>query len=211
MQALHTTLEAKHRDSAARPWDGAVAQQVGVLVQIGELLNGSNVPPPELQQIMDQLKAMGPAAPTSVPPASVPSYPSQPTVPHPAYSPPQPPASYPNYAQPPTSMFPQHLTPPSHAFSPPPHESFLRPNPTPTLPIPAPTLSPQPPALPTNIADILRNLNTTGLLSHPRTPDPQTVKLPQTALDKYEDEIIAMDLNLRSLDMNQYVSRSGLQ
>ena len=223
LATLHATLEGKHRDSAMRPWDPSPTHQITVLQQIGELLNTTQVSPPELQNIMDQLKSMALVPPPSAPPplahplaAPVPPHgyqtfnvapfvgPSAPN-PHPNIRPPTPnlppfPPSLPRdtYRGPP---IPQHVpTPPQHVRSPNPASS------TPMPPTSVPTPTPIAAAIPMDVANILRNLNTSGLLSHPHTPEPASVNTDQkakTGLDSYEEMILAMDVRLESIDLNR--------
>lgn len=159
---LNTTLESKHRQAAANPQDRIAATHVGALIQIAELLNTKQVPPIELQQIMDQFKGMGPNLP-----------------PVPVMSPIPPPISRDHYR--PT---PPVITP---------------------APLPIPVAPASNPALPDNFADMLRNLTSSGLISTPRTPEPAKIEppKPKSSLDAYEEMILALDLTLRSLDLNQ--------
>lgn len=191
LSTLHSTLEAKHRESAAKPWDAQARQQIGVLVQIGELLNATHVSPPELQQIMEQLKSMAPLLPPPPPPISAP-------MPVHAPHPPPPTPNLPPF--PPNSA--RTLHPAARPIPTPPHIS------TPTLgSTPIPPASVPPPSIPANVADILRNLNTSGLLGN-KTPELQPVQLEnrgKSGLEAYEDMIIAMDVKLQSLEPNLWV------
>jgi len=205
MSTLHATLEAKHRESAAQPWNRTAAQQVNVLVQIGELLNTTQVSPPELQQIMEQLKAM---APVAVAPPQVPAFaPVQPQLPivRPQVPnfPPAPPSFYHDpYSVParPSQISPFPNLPPAAASTPMAHPSTPIPS---TQSQPAQTTSSLS-GIPANVADILRNLNTSGIISNPRTPEAKVAKLEaKSMLETYEEMMISLDIRLESLDLKQ--------
>ena len=206
MSTLHATLEAKHRESAAQPWNRTAVQQVNVLVQIGELLNTTQVSPQELQQIMEQLKSMGPSSTAQQPPnfAVVPSLPSSvPVIPRPPVPllPPFPPSlhSDPYGALPRPSQVSAVPTPLRMTSTPIPPST-----PIPFAPAPVQATTSLLSGIPANVADILRNLNTTGVLSHPRTPDSLAAKREVvSALENYENMIITLDVRLDSLDLNQ--------
>ncbi len=208
LSTLHATLEAKHRESAAQPWNRAAAQQVNVLVQIGELLNTTQVSPQELQQIMEQLKSMAPVLPVQPPPPNYAPIPSASTIPmivRPSVPnlPPFPPSFHRDpYGAPPRP--PQMAAVPT----PPPMASTSIQASTPILSASTPVHPPTSilSGIPANVADILRNLNTSGIMSNPRTPETQATKLePKSVLEMYENMILSLDLKLESLDLNQYV------
>lgn len=191
---LNATLEAKHRHAAANPYDRTAATQVAALIQIGELLSTKQVPAIELQQIMDQLKGMGPLPPPTPPGPVIPTAVNLPTfppsLPREQYRPPPPPK--------PTLPLPIH----SQSISTPIPPSAILPA-APHVP-PNPAIAPIP-ALPDNFADMLRNLTSSGILSTPRTPEIPPAKLEtvkKSTLDAYEDLILNMNLTLRSLDLN---------
>lgn len=211
VQTLRSTLDAKQRESAGKPWDATLKHQIGVLQAIGELLNSSQVPAQDLQHIMEQLRSMAPVPPPAPPAASAPTY--QSFTPNPAA--PGPPAAnlppFPlqlssngNYRSTPPIMppMPPTLGTPSHNTGTPILGSSTPiPGQTPA-PLPAPTAIPS--GIPSNVADILRNLNASGFLSNPRTPETAPASLPaKTALDNYEEMILSMDMRLDSLDLNR--------
>jgi len=212
VQTLHSTLDAKQRESAGKPWDATLKHQIGVLQAIGELLNSSQVPPQDLQHIMEQLRSMAPTQPMP-PTAHTPTYqsftptPVAPGPPAPAL-PPFPPqlGSNGNYRSTPPLMppMPPTLGAPSHrVVTPMQGSSTPIPGQAPA-PLQAPT--PIPSGIPSNVADILRNLNASGLLSNPRTPETAPATLPaKTALDNYEEMVLSMNMRLDSLDLNRYV------
>lgn len=209
LTTLHATLEAKHRESAAHPWNRAISQQVNVLVQIGELLNSTQVSLPELQQIMEQLKSMAPPPAIQPPPA------------YPSLLQPPPPMDHPALVRTPAPnllLFPPSIPRDPYAIPPRPAQIFVVPTPPrmpstpvpssatpgPSAPIPAQASTSLLSGIPANVADILRNLNTSGIKSAPRTPDRQAAKAePKSRLEAYEDLIISLDVRLESLDLNQ--------
>lgn len=192
---LHTTLDAKQRESAAKPWDATPRHQIGILSQIGDLLARTMVSPQELQHIMDQLRSMGPPPPPT--PVAQPSYPAQ--VPAQAY----PPAgrSQPTLPPFPPAMPPMAPTLATSAHSATPIQGSNTPIPPSSTPLPAPTAIPA--GLPQNVADILRNLNSSGVLSNPRTPETKPATLVKSAQDTYEEMILNLDLRLENLDLNR--------
>ncbi|ORY33968.1 hypothetical protein BCR39DRAFT_517977 [Naematelia encephala] len=201
LSVLNATLEAKHRESAARPWDQQARAQVGVLVQIGEVVNGTQVSQAELHQIMDQLRAMN-AGPMPVPtPTSTPPFNQPPPQirPQPQYGQPSAPSLPP---------FPPSIPRDTYRGPAAPHRASSG---MPSVPTPPPASStPLPIApvpvnplvnLPINVADILKNLSEKGITSgKQQTPEP-AVK-PKTALEQYEDMILSLDVTLNSLDLN---------
>ncbi|WWD17299.1 hypothetical protein CI109_101739 [Kwoniella shandongensis] len=201
LATLHSTLEAKHRESAARPLDPKLSQQVNALVGIGELLNTTNVSPQDLSQIMEQLRAMSAPVPSQPvfspvpPPVATPTWGG--TAPVTANLPPFPPSIHNNNA----GLAPR---PP---FAPTLPASSSTPIPGSRTPIPAPnpvaiTTGPIP-GLPVDVAKILQSLNKSGLGSQPRTPEPQPPSLPaKGGLDAYEDMIINMGITLQTIDLN---------
>ncbi|KAK8864405.1 hypothetical protein IAR55_001653 [Kwoniella newhampshirensis] len=195
---LHSTLEAKHRESAARPLDPKLSQQVNALVGIGELLNTTNVSPQDLSQIMDQLRAMSAPA---LPPVFSPLPPATPTWGGPApvatNLPPFPPSVQSN------SGFLASRPPFAPAVPP----SSGTPIPGRRTPIPAsnpaPIVAAPMPGLPVDVAKILQSLNKSGLGSQPQTPEPEPAAIePKAGLDAYEDMIINMGISRQSVDLN---------
>lgn len=188
LSLLHTTLDIKQRESIARPWDNTPKHQIGILRQIGDLLARTQVSHQELQHIMDQLRSMAPPPPA--PPAVQQHYPAarpQPTLP------PFPPAMPP--------MAPTLSTPTQHSITPVQGSNTPIPPPSST-PLPAPTAIPA--GLPANVADILRNLNSSGILSNPLTPETKPATLTtQSGLEAYEEMILNLDLRLENLDLNR--------
>jgi pre-mRNA cleavage complex 2 protein Pcf11 len=208
---LNTTLDAKNRDCIARPYDGPAREQLGVLLRIRDLLGSGRLTQDELQAIMKQLRELGTAPPPPVPTP-------QPVVftPQPSYATPVQTVSPPAPKLPP---FPPSLPhdpyrAPQIPVMPPPAASHQYQGPVPppvpistpvasSTPLPAPTAVV--PLIPANVADILRNLNTSGLLSAPKTPEiPAPKPEPRTALDEYEDHIVNLGLKLTSIDLNTY-------
>jgi len=145
----------------------------------------------------------------------------------------QPPHAYPSLLQPPPPMdhpalvrtpapnlplFPPSIPRDPYAIPPRPAQIFVVPTPPrmpstpvlssatpgPSAPIPAQASTSLLSGIPANVADILRNLNTSGIKSAPRTPDRQAAKAePKSRLEAYEDLIISLDVRLESLDLNQ--------
>ncbi|RXK38292.1 hypothetical protein M231_04465 [Tremella mesenterica] len=207
-QLLAQTMEGKQREVAARPWDPQPGQQINILLQLGQLLTTSTVPPPELQNIHDQLLAMQAAARQQPPPPPPP--PPRPPIPPPiaqpvnTWTPPAPIQPAPGIHTP-LPPFAPTLLPPNPAYPPRPQSSFV-PEPrssTPMIaPAPLPATTPSIPnfTMPLDVANILKNLNTAALLSKPQTPLLE-VK-PRNVLDEYEDLILSMkDVNLQNLDL----------
>lgn len=209
---LDQTVHAKRSEAG---WNPSATSQLGVLTQIGQLINTTNVSPQELGQIMQQLRDMSSASQTPLqPPPPPPLAQSTMLPPRPVYPPPA--ETYRSYQAPmPTNSNPyptmaQNSQYDNYRSTPPPRIS------TPTYPTPPmahTTLAPvasYPPAptsaLPANIADILRNLGASGLVSARGTPDPVHVEKPRTALDDYEDMILNLDLKLTMHDINKWVT-----
>jgi pre-mRNA cleavage complex 2 protein Pcf11 len=214
LQTLHATLDTKQRESATKPWDATPRHQVGVLQQIAQLLATTDVSPQELQNIMEQLKSMVPPIAAATPPTHTtftpPPYPPQPpsttSMPAPNLPPFPPPLirdeGYRSVSNPLSAVPPNMTTPTINGQTPVPGSVTPVPVASST-PIPAPV--PLAPVIPANVADILRNLNSSGLLSNPRTPDSANVSLPtKNLLASYEDMVLSMDLRLESLDLNRY-------
>lgn len=219
MATLRTTLEAKHRDSVMRPWDGEVRHQIDVLGKISNILNASQLPPTELQKIMDQLKGM--AARSQAPPPQHPPPPQQ------SPYPPMNGGGMPNFPPRPVQMaapspnlppFPPSFGNAAYRSNVPTPQSAHTPIPGSSTPLaPVPSYGGQPPQAPTpvpsaplpfDVANILRNLNTTGILSNPGTPpaqQPSTLSSDsrrQAAMDEYEEMILRIDNKLESLNLN---------
>jgi pre-mRNA cleavage complex 2 protein Pcf11 len=204
LAVLKETLDFKNRESISKPWDAQARQQLGVLLQIQDMLGSGRVAPHELQPIMDQLKAMGgPSLQThtlqpAFPPAS--SFTLPPVQPaHQPMSPPAPklppfPPSLPHdpYRAPGPPLPPQMPQPVQQQYP-----AIAAPTPT-HVTTPTPVLS----NIPVNVADILRNLNTSGLLSVSNTPDIQAKPEVRSVLDGYEDAILNMGLKLTAMDIN---------
>lgn len=217
LQTVHSTLQAKQHESVTRPWDETPRHQIGVLQQIAQLLSTTPVSPQELQDIMNQIAPMNaPPAPTPVhqPPTPIPQAPPMmygappPTLsvrPPAPTLPPFPPGmsrdgySGPGGMAPPMSMMP---TPSQATHSPVP--TISTPLQHPAVPTPKPAV--QMTGIPANVADILRNLNTSGLLSNPGTPS-QIVPPPEikqkSGLDMYEEMILNLDIRLEAMDLNR--------
>jgi hypothetical protein len=164
--------------------------------------------PMELHQIMDKLQAMAPKPSVSQPPVSV----SQPTPPsfNPAnpIAPPTPnlPPFPPNIARQGglTPVIPAVPTPPQSVSTPVPPPAASAPNLSSLANTSVPSLSA--PGLPENFADLLRNLNSSGALSQPRTPEiPHAVLPTKSRLQDYEDMILSLDVQLGALDVNRCV------
>ncbi|ORX36639.1 hypothetical protein BD324DRAFT_626645 [Kockovaella imperatae] len=221
LQTLHATLEMKHREITARPWDPEPSRQTETLKKILMMITTSSVHPQQLGQIMETLQAMvppGQSAPVSEPPP-----PSRYAPPVTAWLPP----TSTHYPPPPAG-------PPSNPSMPPfppqlPRDQYgvpLAPTMgTPQLPVPTPdhhqrSLTPQPgpassaaaPAfIPENVAALIRNLNTAGIAglgSAPRTPESEPMNLgkPKSSLNSYEEMILNLDVRLESLDLNKMIS-----
>jgi pre-mRNA cleavage complex 2 protein Pcf11 len=202
LQKLHSTLEGKQRESAGKPWDSTVKHQIGVLQAIGDLLNSSQVPNSDLPKIMDQLRSMAPTAPPPPPQVQVPV---QPPLPMPAPTP-----TYPTFnpAAPPSAGLPTPNLPPfpphaaGNSYGGPTISQNVTPVPSTSTPVPGQTPTPIVSGIPANVADILRNLNASGVLSNPRTPETKSTPL-KSALDSYEEMILSMDVRLDALDLNR--------
>ena len=153
---------------------------------------------------MEQLKTMAPSPVSPTPPPSFAAVPPPPTIviPPAPNLPPFPPNLLRDHYQAPPRP-PQMTVVPTQP--PIPSTRILHPS--------TPMSSDLPPAqatpsflsgIPVNVADILRSLNTSGIMSTPRTPDSQPVKLaPKSVFEEYEDMIISMAIRLESLDTNQ--------
>ncbi|RSH87338.1 hypothetical protein EHS25_003247 [Saitozyma podzolica] len=202
LATMRAALEYHHRESVARPWDNAAQQNLAVLMQLNEMLNTRQLPPMELQQIMDKLQAMAPKP--SQPPASQPTPPSfspaNPIAPPTPNLPPFPP-NLPRQGGL-TPVIPAVPTPPQSVSTPVPPPAVSAPNPSSLANASVPSLSA--PGLPENFADLLRNLNNSGALSQPRTPEIPPAVLPtKSRLQDYEDMILSLDVQLGALDVNR--------
>jgi pre-mRNA cleavage complex 2 protein Pcf11 len=204
LATMRAALEYHHRESVARPWDNAAQQNLAVLMQLNEMLNTRQLPPMELQQIMDKLQAMAPKP--SQPPISQPTPPSfnpaNPVAPPTPNLPPFPP-NLPRQGGL-TPVIPAVPTPPQSVSTPVPPPAVSAPNPSSLTNASVPSLSA--PGLPENFADLLRNLNSSGALSQPRTPEIPPAVLPtRSRLQDYEDMILSLDVQLGALDVNRCV------
>ncbi|KAL7421872.1 mRNA 3' end processing factor [Cryptotrichosporon argae] len=180
LAALQDTLRDK-QEQMAMEFTTAVAKQVNVLVQIEKLLKAGPLSAQELADIMDKVQAIRQPRP----PAPARAHP------HP-HSQPVPPLAQPNPAYPPF-LAPRPQFPPGFPGG----STRLAAHAPATPPVPAPSAAP---ALPLNVADILRNLNTTGLLSQPRTPD---LPAKPTSGTEYEDMILNLGIELGAFDLNR--------
>lgn len=209
-QSVQATLREYLREKEAdmaKEFTTAKAKSVNVLVQIDQLLSSSHVPPKELMDISEKIRAMKAGvepksaqltrllpsgAPAPSPPSSM--SPPAPRSPFPHGAPrsavPQPPPRYP----PPQTQYPPYQqgygSPPVHAA---PLPSITVPPPNPVAPVAN---------LPLNVADILRNLNSSGVLSQTHTPEPSKSK---SGLESYEDMILALDVRVDVFDMSRCV------
>lgn len=204
LQKLQSTLEGKQRESAGKPWDSTVKHQIGVLQAIGDLLNSSQVPQSDLPKIMDQLRSMAPTAPPPPPaqaqlPMPVPTPMTAPTPTYPTFDPAAPPSG--GLLAPNLPPFPPHAAA-GNAYGGPPLSQNVTPVPSVSTPVPGQVPTPVASGIPANVADILRNLNASGLLSNPRTPETKPVPL-KSAMDSYEEMILSMDVRLDALDLNR--------
>lgn len=59
LDAINTTIQAKHVEAAQKPWEASVKTQLGALMGLSEMVMTKPIPVGELRQIMDQLKGMG--------------------------------------------------------------------------------------------------------------------------------------------------------
>lgn len=186
------------------------ARTVNVLVQIDQLLTNSHVAPKELAEIAEKVRAMkaglepsssqaarlaAPAPAAAAAPGPIPA--PAPGPPQPAYGGYGPRGAYPPPQQqqyPPQQQYPAY--PPAQQY-PPPAQQYP---PAPAPPVQAPVAIPA--AIPAiNVADILRNLNSSGVLSQPRTPEPSAAA--KTSLDSYEDMILALDMSIDVFDLSK--------
>jgi pre-mRNA cleavage complex 2 protein Pcf11 len=195
------------------------AKTVNVLVQIDQLLSSSQVSPKELADISEKVRAMKAGLEpkssqlTRLQTAAGGAGATGGASPQPGSA--QPRSGFPN--QPPTAFAQQQQPPPPQPqpqqqlpFRNPGGQSPFPPFPAhgnqQPAPVAAPAAIPAIPALsavsaiPMNVADILRNLNNSGVLSAPRTPEPTK---PKSGLDNYEEMILALDIRVDFLDPNR--------
>lgn len=197
-------------EEMAKEFSTGLAKTVNVLVQIDQLLSSSQVSPQELVDIKNRINAMkGGMQPASgqlkrqppvvqAPPKPAPQQAFQPRDPYPPPRPAFPPAQQPQAHQPPQQFPPfppapqRYATPPTVPTPPQIHA------PLPTLPAAAPKAAGLP--LPSNVADILRNLTNSGVLSQPITPEPMNKK---SGLEAYEDMILALNMTVDVFDLTK--------
>lgn len=191
VQATLREYLKEKEDEMALEFSPALARTVNILVQIDQVLSSSQVSPQELDNIMEKIRGMKAGLdPNSIRPRQQQQpvqqqYPPR-QVPQQQHFPP-PPAAY--HAAP-------NAYPPAPSF---PAQNFPRvPSAVPTPPPPAAPLAM--PAIPSNFADILRNLNNSGALSQPRTPEPTGNK---SNLASYEDHILALDIRVEHFDLSK--------
>ena len=226
MQIVNGRVSTKQMEMATRPWDERLRHEIGVLQQIAQLLATTQVPGTELQRIADDMGKNVPGGSSSMSPP-----PPIMHVPPPAPSPMSMPMTSSLPPPPPSLPAPPHINgqrpPPTNLppFAPTLNGGYPGPSPSPhgasqatgiatpmqhTASTPVPTIAPMRisampnigSGIPANVADILRNLNTSGLLSKTGTPDNVAGKVDQK-VNQYEEMILSLDIRLESIDLNR--------
>lgn len=206
VQAELRQFQREKEEEMAKEFSTGLAKTVNVLVQIDKLLSASHVSPQELLDIKNRLNAMkGGMQPASGQlsrqlPIAQPPQPPRAAAPKPAFQPRDPyppPQAYP----PPPQQQPKAFPP----FPPAPPQRYATPPQMPTPPqiqAPVPTMPNIPPKapFPSDVADILRNLTSSGVLSQPMTPEPMNKK---AGLEAYEDMILALNLSVDTFDLTK--------